>query len=79
MALSTDETLQEVFRAVFDLPAGTEVTKVSQAEQPKWDSLAHVALVAALESEFGVILDVIDSLELTSYEAVRSYLREQGK
>jgi len=79
MASSTEITLQEIFRAVLNMPPGTDVTKVRQLGHPKWDSLAHVSLIAALESEFGVEVDVAQSLDLTSYESVLLYLKEHGK
>ena len=34
-------------------------------ETPQWDSLGHVTLVAALESEFNVSLDMADALRIT--------------
>lgn len=79
MLPQTEATLQEIFRAVLDLPPGVDVSEVSQPTQPKWDSLAHVSLVAAIESEFGVEIDISDALDLTSYQAVAKYLRARGK
>lgn len=73
-----DVKLAEIFRAVFDLPAEADPSGVRQLGEPAWDSLAHVSLVAAVESEFGVAIDVADSLELTSYQAVALYLEERG-
>lgn len=70
--------LAAVFRAVFELPPEADVTGVEQGTFPAWDSMAHVTLVAALESEFGLVIDAGDSLDLTSYVAVAAYLEEQG-
>ncbi|MGH7625895.1 MAG: acyl carrier protein [Gemmatimonadaceae bacterium] len=63
------EKLQEVFRAVFELPPDADVTRLRQMTTAGWDSLAHVALVTAIESEFGLTLEVGEQLELTSYNA----------
>lgn len=76
MKMQDEQTLSDVFRAVMNLPPGAEVSNLRQLNTPAWDSLAHVSLVAALESEFGVTIDIADSLELTSYEAVKMYLEE---
>lgn len=70
--------LEEIFRAVLSLSSDADVTVVSQSTEPAWDSLAHALLVAAIESEFGIGIDVADSLELTSFEAVSRYLEAQG-
>lgn len=76
--MQSSERLDEIFKAVLDLPGTSDVTRLRQINAPGWDSLAHVSLVAAIESEFGLQIDAADSLELTSYEAVRLYLEERG-
>ncbi len=72
------DKLEEVFRAVLSLPDGADLTTVAQDSEPAWDSLAHALLVAAIESEFSIQIDVADSLALTSFEAVAQYLEAQG-
>lgn len=72
-----DDKLSDVFRAVLNLDPAADVSSLRQLGTPAWDSLAHVTLVAALESEFGVAVDIEESLELTSYQAVRLYLEER--
>jgi len=74
----SEERLQAVFRAVFDLPASADVANCRQANTPAWDSMAHVSLVAAIEEEFGLTIDAGDSLTLSSYESARLYLEGQG-
>ena len=54
------------------------MTAARQGTEAAWDSLAHVLLVGAIESEFGLQIDASDSLELTSYESIASYLERQG-
>ena len=75
---TTEQTLSEVFRAVLQLDGAADVTGIRQVNQPSWDSLAHVSLMAAIESEFSLTIDITDSLELTSFAAVALYLEEQG-
>lgn len=70
-----DARLQPLFQAVFDLPAGSDITACSPENTPAWDSMAHISLVAALESEFGIAIDAGDSMQLTSYTATREYLQ----
>jgi acyl carrier protein len=75
---SNVEKLQDIFRAVFSLPATCDVTQVRQSSEDRWDSLAHVSLVAAIESEFDIVLDAGDTLRMTSYDATRLLLEEIG-
>lgn len=73
-----EQKLEEIFREVFRLLPGDDVTKVRQVNHPAWDSLAHVTLIGAIESEFNVTIDVADSIEITSYEAAVLYLEKHG-
>ncbi len=76
-ATATDK-LRDIFRAVFELKPGTDPTRVRQINEPNWDSLAHVSLVAAIESEFGISLDAADELRMTSFQATQLLLEEKG-
>lgn len=78
MSAQTTEKLQEIFRAVFELPEGADVTRLRQMNTQKWDSLAHVSLVAAIESEFGVSLDAAEQLQMTSYQTTQVLLEEKS-
>jgi acyl carrier protein len=77
MTQENERKLADVFRAVFSLGPDSDVTSVRQLRTPGWDSLAHVSLVAAIESEFGISIDIADSMALTSFPAVKLYLEEQ--
>ena len=78
MNAASTARLADVFRAVLELTPGVEVERVRQSGEDRWDSLAHVSLVAAIESEFDVTLDAADGLRLTSFEATRLLLEEKG-
>jgi acyl carrier protein len=41
----------------------------------EWDSLGHLELVAQIESEFGISVDMDDIQELVSLDAIRARLR----
>jgi len=79
MTPEKERKLAEVFRAVLGLDPDTDVTDVRQLSTPGWDSLAHVSLVAAIESEFGISIDIADSMALTSFRVATLYLEEQGR
>jgi acyl carrier protein len=78
MTLENEQKLEDVFRAVLSLPPDRDLKTLQQVDTPSWDSLAHVSLVAAVEGEFGVVVDVVEALELTSFQAVRDYLEEHA-
>jgi acyl carrier protein len=70
--------LNEIVCAVLQLPADTDISRARQLSVESWDSLAHVSLMLAIESEFGVSIDIGDQITLTSVPAIRLYLEERG-
>jgi acyl carrier protein len=77
MKTQTSDRLQDIFRAIFGLPESIDVVNLNQANSPRWDSLDHVSLVAAIESEFGVSLDAGDQFRMSSYAAIARLLEEK--
>lgn len=71
-----EQQLAEIFVAVFEIPVGTDVSRIRQLNYPSWDSLAHVTLIGAMESEFDLTIDVDDSIGITSYAAALLYVQE---
>lgn len=69
--------LEEVFRVVLDIPDGSDVSTVRRVTMHRWDSLAHVSLVVAIESEFGISLDTADSDRLSSFQGARLLIEEK--
>ncbi len=78
--------LREIFAVVMELDEGEHAEALGRAdfynwrsaELEKWDSLAHVSLVAAIESEFGITLDSADSERMTSFAGIELLLSEKG-
>ena len=58
---------QKVFREVFEDPDLLISAETTAADIPKWDSLAHINLIIAIEQEFGVLFR---SEEITSMSRV---------
>ena len=69
--------LEEVFRVVLDLPEGSDVSNVRRLTTRRWDSLAQVSLVAAIESEFALKLDTADNERLSSFQAAKLLIDEK--
>jgi len=78
MSASTTAKVEDIFRAVFELTPDADVTRVRQISERNWDSLAHVSLVAAIESEFSITLDAAEALRMTSFQATQLLLEEKG-
>ncbi len=63
-----EQRVFKVFVEVFDIPTDEDKSKLHYNEHPKWDSLAHMALVAGLETEFDCMLDMDEILDMSSFE-----------
>lgn len=70
--------LAQIFSLVFELDEDVDVCSLRRINEVKWDSLAHVTLVTALESEFSISLDYSDTERLTSYQSTLLLLKERN-
>jgi len=66
------QRLRDAFRTALDLPADAAVDDLHYQDNEKWDSLAHMSLIATLEDEFSVMIDTDDVINMSSFgEAVK--------
>jgi acyl carrier protein len=63
--------LRDCFAAVFPSAAPGELEEASTETRPDWDSLATVRLVAVVEEEFEVVLELEDLEQVNSFDRVR--------
>lgn len=61
------ERLRNVFIESLGLPADMDVSELKYQEIGEWDSLSHLQLVAAIESEFGIMLETDDVIDMSSF------------
>jgi acyl carrier protein len=75
-AISTK--LQEIFSDSLSLKPDEVVDDLRYAEVPQWDSVAHMALIAAIEEGFDIMIDAEDVINMSSFskakEIVARYL-----
>jgi acyl carrier protein len=70
--------LEELVAEVFDVePAGLDDT-TSPASLDRWDSLAHVTLISAVEETYDVILSTTEMREARSLGELRRILQSKG-
>ena len=71
------ERLVDCFLAVFPDLERTEVSQANSLTISGWDSVAGVTLIAVVEEEFGISIEVDDLSALTSYEGYLKYLQNE--
>jgi acyl carrier protein len=64
------EQLRDIMALTFDVAPETIGRETTRDSCAKWDSLAHLNLMLALEDGFGVTLTVDEMAELTSVAAI---------
>ena len=68
----------EVFVQVFGLEGGELAVNLAYESIPEWDSVGHMSLIASLEDEFGVVLEMDDVIDFSSYDKGKELLRKYG-
>jgi acyl carrier protein len=64
------------FLAIFPELRIDEITKATSTSVETWDSVAGVALLAAVEEEFGISIEVENLAMFNSYDGFLTYLQE---
>jgi len=70
--------LVEIFSVVLEVNELNEIETVRRLDHKRWDSLAHISLVVAIESEFSIRLSIFDMDRMTSFAATLLLLEERG-
>jgi acyl carrier protein len=67
--------LVKCFSAVFSGLSEAELRAASSTNLASWDSITTVTLIALIEEEFKIEVDVEDLERLTSFDSVLGYLK----
>lgn len=62
------ERLRRTFRDGLGLGETAEVDGLTYRGLPEWDSIGHMRLVAAIETEFDIMLDTDEVIDMSSFE-----------
>lgn len=71
------DRLENVFRKGLDLVSAAPVTELTY-QNGKWDSIAHLRIVAAIETEFGIMFETDHILGMSSFHKAVETVRELG-
>lgn len=72
------ERLKRCFTLTFPAANDGEIETTRIDDMPGWDSLRGVTLLAVLDEEFGLQLDLEELLALGTYDAVGKYLEQHS-
>jgi acyl carrier protein len=67
--LSLEARLEKIFAEILEIKGPVEREKLKYNAYPAWNSLGHMALVAAIETEFDCMLETDEILGMSSFDA----------
>jgi acyl carrier protein len=73
-----DDRLMRCVASAFPSATPDDIRTAKFDAMPGWDSLRGVTLLAVLDEEFGVQIDLPELLELETFDAVKRYLLQRG-
>ncbi|WP_018606578.1 acyl carrier protein [Uliginosibacterium gangwonense] len=72
------EKLCQVFAESLAIDIGRVTDDLRYASIPEWDSVAHMALIAAIESAFDIMMDTEDVIDMSSVGKACEILAKYG-
>lgn len=70
--------LASCFSAVLPELSAEEIRNASAAATPSWDSVTTVTLIAVIEDEFHIAIDLDDPARFDSFHGILEYLRRHA-
>jgi len=68
--------LAAVFSEALGVDVGTINDELSYNSIPEWDSVAHMALVAAIEEAFDIMIDTEDVIDMSNFAKAKEIVRK---
>lgn len=75
---SNEERLKDLMADIFGIDANTINDDTSIDTVDEWDSIKHLNLILAIESEFDITFDEQETVEILNYPLIKITLEEHG-
>lgn len=72
------DRLRNAFEQALGLPATTNVDALAYGVTQGWDSVAHMNLVAEIESAFDIMFATEDVIDMSSFAKAKEIVSKQG-
>jgi len=77
-SIENEMKLREAFSQVLSIPPESITDEVAYEKTEAWDSVAHMALVAAIDIAFNIMMDTDDVLDMSSFGKAKEILQKYG-
>jgi acyl carrier protein len=71
-----ENKLIAIFAEVLNLEEAKIVDELEYNSIPEWDSISHMALVAAIDDEFDIMLDTNDVIDMSNFKKAKEILEK---
>jgi acyl carrier protein len=76
--MDNTEKLRQIFAEALDIDKSLVVDSLEYSGIKQWDSVAHMALVAAIDSSFNIMMDTDDVIDMSSFAKAKEILSKYG-
>ena len=76
--MAIEDRLRTVFVETLEVDEDFDVENLKYRDIEAWDSVGHMALVAAIEDEFDVELETEQVIDMSSFKVALDMLRGMG-
>ena len=74
MASANEEKLRDVFAESLGIPREVVVDNLTYNTIRQWDSVGHMALIAAIDDAFDTMLETEDLVNMSTFEIAKTIL-----
>ena len=71
-------SLEQIFADSLAINLNDISDELTYQSIPQWDSVAHMTLIAAVEDEYGIMLDTDDIIDMSSVGKAKAILQKYG-
>lgn len=76
--MNPNDKLKNAFQTALGMPSDSDFENAKYGETEGWDSAAHMALVAEIESAFDIMLDTDEVIGMSSFPVARGIIEKHG-
>ena len=76
--MTANDKLKDSFTRALGMPPDADFEKATYGETEGWDSAAHMALVAEIETAFDIMLDTEEVIGMSSFRKAREIVTNHG-
>lgn len=70
--------IREIFAEVLEVELAVITDTLEYSSIPQWDSVAHMAIVAAIEDEYDIMMEIDDIIDMSDFtksvEIISTYI-----